>query len=332
LVPKDFAYQFELVRALMRTGLKQEAIGELRKLILADLKYWTAAAIDRSLDPMRAEIDNLLSKMREEERVAANNLLEEFLETIRAVESFPESLPIEFRSANEWKKSMELIFEKRTIFAYREVVETVSASHRTFIEMVIERYKEGISAEQARLADLENSSLASLAAIRAQIPWLIGQANEVKSQQSLQEAQIKNQYKSREGGYGCALGCTGCLSVFGLFGCFMILVLFRAASGGQQDLRWTLLIYFPLALILPLMVGGRWAVFRGKRNDVRHAAYTKLLDIESKARAAEESARDAEKKGSEELEPRRAEFERLRSIYRDNIALLERRLAIVTAK
>jgi tetratricopeptide (TPR) repeat protein len=332
LAPTDLAYQFELIRALMRTGHTQEAIRELQKLILVDLKYWTAAAIDRSLDPLRAEINGLLGKMREEERVTANNLLGEFLETIRAVESFPEPLPLVFISANEWRKSMESKFDMGTIFAYREVVVAVSASHRTFIEMAIGRYKEWISAEQRKLASLENGNLTDVAAIRAQIPSLIGQADGVKSGLSLQEAQVKNEYRSKENGYGCALGCTGCLEVLGLMIWAGILIEYFGIKGrnGLPDTLGKLMIYAPLVLILPLMVVGRWIVFREKRNSLRRASNAEVLEIESRAEAAERAARETEKKGIEKLKSSRVEFDRLRSIYRNNIALLEKRLAIAT--
>ncbi|HZL53539.1 MAG TPA: hypothetical protein VFC37_21600 [Terracidiphilus sp.] len=217
LAPKDLVYQFELVRALMRTGSAQEAIRQLRKLISLDLRYWTAAAIDKSLDPMRVEITDLLSQMREEERVPARNLLSLFAQTIRVAESLPEISSFEIRSASKLKTSIESTFAKGTIFAYREVVGTVSATHEKFIETVVGPYKKRISASQQALADLAASNRARVDAIQAEIPRLIGQAEQVSNGLRQLEAQAKQESRSTDGGNGLALGCGGCLTVLGLF-------------------------------------------------------------------------------------------------------------------
>ena len=299
LAPKDLPYQFELVRALMRAGLKQEAIRELRKLISVDLKYWTAAAIDRSFDPMRAEITGLLSEMREEERVKANNLSEDFWETIRVVESLPEALPLVFRSASvgEWKQDAKSLFDKGTIFAYREIITIVSDFHRSFIENAIGRYKGWISDAQQRLTELAASNEASVSQLRAERQRLIDQGEEVKSTLSQQEWQLKREFESKEHGYGFAL-----------------------------------LIFFPLIAILPVMVLGRRLSFLGRRRGLRLGARAKWLDIELKVKASEDAALEAKKQADGELEQKTAEFNRLRSIYQNNIALLERRLSIAPAK
>jgi tetratricopeptide (TPR) repeat protein len=336
LAPKDLPYQFELVRALMRAGLKQEAIRELRKLISADLKYWTAAAIDRSFDPMRAEITGLLSEMREEERVKANNLSEDFWETIRVVESLPEALPLVFRSASvgEWKQDAKSLIDKGTIFAYREIIMIVSDFHRPFIENAIGSYKGWISDAQQRLTELAASNEASVSQLRTERQRLIDQGEEVKSTLSQQEWQLKREFESKEHGYGFALGCTGCLAILGLVIYAGILLEYFAIkkATGLPDTLGKLLIYLPLILILPTMVAARRLSFLGRRRDLRLGARAKGLDIESKVRASEDAALEAKKQADGELEQKTAEFNRLRSIYQNNIALLERRLSIAPAK
>ena len=335
LAPGDLPYQFELVRALMRAGLKQDAIRELRKLILADLKYWTAAATDRSLDPMRAEVTGLLGELREEERGRANKLSEDCWETIRVVESLPESLPLVFRSASvgELKQDVKSLFDKGTIFAYRGIIAIVSDFHRPFIENAIGRYKSWISDSQESLAKLLADSQASANRFRDERQRLIDQIEGVKSILSQQESWLKEQFKSKEHGYGFALGCTGCLGILGLFIYGGILIEYFAIKRGTglPDTLGKLLIYLPLIVILPIMVTGRWISFLGRRRGLRLEARAKEEDFESKVRASEEAALEAKRQAVEELEQKAAEFNRLRSIYQNNIALLERRLKIATA-
>jgi tetratricopeptide (TPR) repeat protein len=336
LAPKDFPYQFELVRALMRAGLKQDAIRELRKLILADLKYWTAAAINQSLDPMRAEITVLLGELRDEERSNANKLSEDFWETFSVVESLPESLPLAFSSATvgRWRRDAESLFEQGTIFAYREIIGAVRVLHRPIIEAVIGRYKKWISDSQASLAKLVADSQASVNQFCAERQRLIGQVEGVKSILSQQESWLKEQFKSNEHGYGFALGCGGLLALLGLVIYAGILLEYFAIKNatGLSDTLGKLLIFLPLIVILPIMVTVRWILFLGRRRGVRIEARAKELDIESKVRASEESALEAKKQAVEELEQKAEEFNRLRSIYQNNITLLERRLTIAPAR
>ena len=336
LVPEDFPYQFELVRALMRAGLKQDAIRELRKLILADLKYWTAAAIDQSLDPMRAEITALLSELRDEARSNANKLSEDFWETFRIVESLPESLPNEFSSATvgRWKRDAESLFEQGTIFAYREIIAAVKALHLPIIETAIGRYKKWISDSQASLAKLVADSEASVNRFRAEKQRLIEQGERVKSTLSQQECQLKLECQSTEGVYGSAVGCTGCLAIVGLLSCAGLFLAFLAHNGavGPSDLRFGLKIFIPLIVFLPVVLGARWKGFLERRRGLRLGARREELSIESKIRASEDVELEAKKHAVEELEQKAAVFNRLRSIYQNNITLLETRLSIANAR
>jgi tetratricopeptide (TPR) repeat protein len=336
LAPEDFPYQFELVRALMRAGLKQDAIRELRKLILADLKYWTAAAIDQSLDPMRAEITVLLGELRDEERSNANKLSEDFWETFRVVESLPESLPLAFSPATvgRWRRDAESLFEQGTIFAYREIIAAVKTLHRPIIEAIIGRYKKWISDSEASLAKLVAGSQASVNRFRAERQSLITEGEVVKISLSQYESQLKQEFESKEHGYGSALGCTGCLALLGLVIYAGILMEYFAIkkSTGLPDTFGKLLIFLPLILPLPIVVVGRWLVFQGKGRDLRFAAHVKRLGIESKVRASEHAALETKKQADEELEQETAAFNRLRLIYQNNIAELEKRLSIAPAK
>jgi hypothetical protein len=320
----------------MRAGLKQDAIRELRNLILADLKYWIAAAIDRSLDPMRAEITGLLGELRDEERAKANKLSEDFWETFRVVESLPESLPLAFIPATvgRWKGDAESLFEQGTIFAYREIIAAVNALHRPIIEAVIGRYKKWISDSQASLAKLVADSQASVNQFRAERQRLIDQVEGAKSTLGAQEWQMKQEFESKEHGYGFALGCTGCLAILGLVIYAGILLEYFAIkkATGLPDTLGKLLIYSPLIAILPIMVTGRWISFLGRRRGLRLDARAKELDIESNVRASDEEALEAKKQADEELEHATLAFNRMRSIYEDNITLLERRLAIATSR
>jgi hypothetical protein len=101
---------------------------------------------------------------------------------------------------------------------------------------------------------------------------------------------------------------------------------------GLPDTLGKLLIFFPLIAILPVMVLGRRLSFLGRRRGLRLGARAKWLDIELKVKASEDAALEAKKQADGELEQKTAEFNRLRSIYQNNIALLERRLSIAPAK
>jgi hypothetical protein len=80
------------------------------------------------------------------------------------------------------------------------------------------------------------------------------------------------------------------------------------------------------------MVAARRLSFLGRRRNLRLGARAKGLDIELKVKASEDAALEAKKQADGELEQKTAEFNRLRSIYQNNIALLERRLSIAPAK
>jgi tetratricopeptide (TPR) repeat protein len=333
LAPKDLPYRFELVRALMRTGFRQDAISELRKLISADLRYWTAVEIDQSLDPMRAEISRVLGELRDEERLKANRLSADFLETIRVVESLPEALPLEFRSASEWKKELDRLLEKGTIFAYREIVNNAITSHKPYVEMATGRYKKGISYLDTQLINLAAGNQAIANGFNAQIQYLAKQAEQIINEFNGNDAQLMRDFKSKEGGYGLALGCTGCLATLGLVIFAGIFFEFFAikASRGLPDTIGKLVIFLPLILPLPVIVIARRIWYQNRRRNLQHTAHARGLEIESRVRAVEASARAEYWKNTQELEHRRAEFQRLQTIYRSNISLLEKRLAVATA-
>jgi hypothetical protein len=145
---------------------------------------------------------------------------------------------------------------------------------------------------------------------------------------------MKQEFESKEHGYGFALGCTGCLAILGLVIYAGILLEYFAIkkATGLPDTLGKLLIYSPLIAILPIMVTGRWISFLGRRRGLRLDARAKELDIESNVRASDEEALEAKKQADEELEHATLAFNRMRSIYEDNITLLERRLAIATSR
>lgn len=332
LAPMDLVYQFELVRALMRTGSAWEALQELRKLILRDLRYWTAAAIDRSLDPMRVEITGLLSQLREEEKDLATGLLSQFSETIRVAESLPETSSVEISPATDLKRFLESTFAKGTIVAYRQVVATVPSSHQKFIWTVLGRYKKRISDSQQSLADLAAGNRARVDAIQAEIPRLIQHEEQVTNGLRQLEAQAKQESRSTDGGNGLALGCGGCLTVLGLFifGGILMEADFIRRSTGHANLPDTLAklaLFSPLVLVLPLFFALRHLGFLSRRRRLRMAGCASGMDVQSRIRSIEEAAREANQEGTEELERRRSEIAKEEPVYRDCIQQLESRLA-----
>lgn len=334
LAPEDLPYRLELVRALMRAGLKQDAIRELRWLILTELKYWTAAAIDRTLDPMREDVTELLRQLRDEARAMAEKILAEFRETVRLIDSFPQPLPFVFSRTRNWQRSVEESMKsmraKETIFEYRIIIGTIPNSHRALIEEILGGYRRWISDSQQKLADSASSNRADVAAIRAQIPQLTRDSQQVASDLSAQEAQILREKKEKGDGYSLALGCTGCLAVPGILIWSGILLEFFAIkrSTGVMDTVGKLILFCPLVSLLPILIAGRSVTFHAKRRSMITAAHEKQLEIGSKMETVEPAAREAEQRNTELLQSRESEFNALRAIYQNTIEVLEQRLAI----
>jgi hypothetical protein len=196
------------------------------------------------------------------------------------------------------------------------------------MEMVIGRYKKWIADSQEGSARLTASNEANANSSRAEISRLTRQKEEGESDRTQQEAKMKQEHDSS--GYG---GFVGCLTTLGVVIYAGIIFEFFATNGarGLTDIIGKLVLFSPLILILPIMIAKRSADFRRRKRDFGFAVETWGLDIESKITAIERSAREAERKGIEEVKRRTLELERLRPSYRNNIALLEKRLAIVMA-
>jgi len=65
---------------------------------------------------------------------------------------------------------------------------------------------------------------------------------------------------------------------------------------------------------------------------LRMAAYASGMDVQSRILGIEVAAREANRKGTEELEQRRSEFAKQEQIYRDCIVQLEQRRIIARTR
>lgn len=330
LAPKDLPYRFELVRALVRAGLKQEAVRDLRDLISADLRYWTAVAIDRALDPIRPDVTDLLSRMREEAGGTANRILANFFETLRLAESLPEQLPFVSGYARDWKRSVESLMAKGTIFEQKKVIDTVPQSHREFVRKVIDRYETHLSESRDRVTRLSADKRGEVEGIRSELRALKGQFEEVDTNLASQEAQITTDLKSKGGGYAAALGCSGLLAVLGLliFGGIFLEFFGIKRSTGLPDTLGKLALFSPLLIIGPLLIAMRSMVFRGKRRQARLIARASKVKIEQKINVVEEAVCKAEAAAMDEVKSLQASFDRLETVCQANLALLRERLAV----
>lgn len=228
---------------------------------------------------------------------------------------------------------MKSMAGKETIFAYKHISATIPKSHRALVEEVLGGYRAWISDSQRKLVDLEASNRAEVNAIRSEIPRLTKEAERVASELAAQEAQTRREQKERGGGYSLALGCSGCLTILGLlvFGGILIEFFGINKSTGVTDTIGKLILYSPLVLLMPILITGRSIAFYAKRRALRAATHDKQLEIESKIRAVEPAANEAEKRTASMYKPHESEFNRLRVIYQETVAVLEERLSIANS-
>jgi tetratricopeptide (TPR) repeat protein len=331
LAPDDLPYHFELVHAQIRAGLTQDALQNLRELISRDIRYWTAAMIDRSLDPIRNEIELLLEQMREETKKAASRILDHFAESVRIIESLPRP---DFRSPVHLAPSFDSLTPKRTVFEYQKVIQTIPAKHCAEIEKAMSDYESWLSRVSGQRSNLAARNRAAVDVIRDQIRILTEQAQAVDEHLSHQLGQVESAYKlGKEGGYGCAFGCLGLLAVLGALG-FAGVWLILVMNGGPVGTPYTDSTPLHSALlVLPflLLIGLRRAAFQLRKSGLRAGANSKKSEIQSMIESAETGARRAAAEGAELLKPSEVELGRVSSLCSESLVRLRERLEIARA-
>lgn len=318
LAPQNSVYRFELVHALMRVNSVPEAIQELRNLIAADLKYWTAAYIDRTLDPMRKDITALLNEMREEEKRQAQRVLADFLQSIRMVESLPEPLQFEYHPSSEWQAKMAVLFAQKTVFAYREVCTQVSECHLPFLGMVVSVYRRGIADAGESIAPLIAAKKKGIDEIRARISSLNEQKANASYSFICERDKINDAYKSTDKGKGCVAGCTGLMAIFGL-------LVWSGIVLSHADLR-LLLVYAPLVLLYPAWKVAVKLVHLGRMGNLQREKKSTDSKLTLKIELLESAASKAEKEANFEVALAETELQRIVAIYKAHLDKIEKRL------
>lgn len=332
LSPDELSYHFELVRALVRAGLSNDAIEELRKLIRRDLRYWTAAAIDRSLDQVRAQITDLLTAMRQEEEVVANSVFKDFLETITIVQSYSPGVSVDDSYVNELKASMGILFKKGTISSFREVVLRVRKGHPEFLENAISTLKSRLSKTCQNKSELESTLRDRIEARESELKKLREEQARIAPSLAYRLEQIDRD-KESQSGKGAALGCTGCLAVPGALIWAGILFEFFVykKSTGLPDTLGKLVLFSPLILPLVLLVLARSITFGQKKKAARSEARTQEVEIQSRTENVEMEIAAQKQAGRDELQRASLEFDKASSLYERQISILEARLYLVNS-
>jgi tetratricopeptide (TPR) repeat protein len=147
--PDNKTYQYELVHALMHAENIIDAIAQLRDLIQSDWSYWSICAIDRTLEPIRTEINALLAQMREEQRAAAKNLLYHFEESIQLLEELEKAtdqvaLVEQISSAKEVLSNLRKLYETGIVFTYRTILNSARAAHGSVIQRAVDSFQNAI--------------------------------------------------------------------------------------------------------------------------------------------------------------------------------------------
>jgi hypothetical protein len=118
-------------------------------LIESEWNYWSICAIDRSLEPIRTEINALLAQMREEQRIAAKKLLNHLGESIQLLEDLEKAidqvaLAGQISSAKETRSNLQGLYETGNVFLYRSIISSTPAAHESVIRKAVQTFEQAI--------------------------------------------------------------------------------------------------------------------------------------------------------------------------------------------
>jgi len=312
-------FRYELVHALMRTGNVDQAIVELRRLILIDWKYWSVAAMHRLLDPIRAEVNGLLERMRREQRDLANDLLSDLLKTILLLDGLNDgNLTGMIASARRTHSEMQETFDKGTPYAYLEVVKILRDKPQQLILAATEIYQNCIEDDDIQLGSLISNHTKEVRDLEGQIAGLRQKEEDARRVARAREAELREANSKEYGDAGVTMGCLGCFSLvclsFGLFmGVMGVDVFLQDHDPNIQGPIGGAIIMLVIAFFgLP-----RWLLVRRSNSAKMKSAISEILGQERRdaqvaikeAESIEELLRRSEKMGQERIRNLREEVE-----------------------
>lgn len=104
----------------VRGSEPEEAIQCLRRAISGDWTYWSISASDANLDPIRQRVEQLLDKIREEQRLLARQSLDNLGSTMKMLQGM--RITTEVTESRRQLDEYEARYRQGTVFAYRSLL------------------------------------------------------------------------------------------------------------------------------------------------------------------------------------------------------------------
>jgi tetratricopeptide (TPR) repeat protein len=237
--PEHAKFWYECAVFQVAASNVSEAIRCLRQAISSDWMYWSIAASDANIEPIRDSVDYLLAEMREEQRRIARQSLDTFAVTLTKLAGM--GITGELADYHAELNRCDATYREGTVFAYRNLVEPCAMGRRQALQKSVEMFDQRITANRSALslAQRQPESETSTARNRIQVVS--------------READLKAEsYKGKFGLLGCV----------GLFFLVVLLALAGKAMGNHDPVERTggivafiglLILMAALVLRIPIM-------------------------------------------------------------------------------
>jgi hypothetical protein len=306
----------------MHAGNVKDAIAELRNLIESEWNYWSICAIDRSLEPIRTEINALLAQMREEQRIAAKKLLNHLGESIQLLEDLEKAidqvaLAGQISSAKETRSNLQGLYETGNVFLYRSIISSTPAAHESVIRKAVQTFEQAIQ-------ECEENFRSAQAISDRQAAERIR-----PTQEMLDQAKARDREGKLERSRAAALGCsaTVVIVISGLVG----IIAYGLINASEYSRTHVLENLFPIIVFTAIGVSVGYALLRYLLRPFGRKRKTSALRKEGVRLKAQSDAlrKAAEPKNSEARQALRAfeaDNQAIESTLRQGIEQLLHRL------
>lgn len=173
----DAKFAYESVTYLIRVGRYDEALKNLRRAISADWNYWSICATDASLDPIRLQVNTLLCQMRNEQRMIAQGVIDDFGTTVKRLQG----IQIADQNIASRKQLADNHFREGTVFAFRKLVSPTKEAHRQTLKEATEILTKRIAGNRSALSQAQSAQSQEVWKVQSQISSLESKASEMVS-------------------------------------------------------------------------------------------------------------------------------------------------------
>jgi len=328
--PKNNVYRYELVQALMRFGKIEDAIAELRRLILLDWKYWSVSAFHRLLDPMRPQVNGLLEAMREEQRKLADQLMVELREAVLKLESVNDgNLDPLITVARIRVATLEETYAKGKVFDYLEIQDAARGYPEQLVQQAIEIFQDCVARRREKLANLIQSSEEQKQQLGQQITQLHTRDGAYRRNVDSSISQLEQRRaEEKGGGWGTAI-----LTLIFVWAAYEVIALALAAPPAQRQayifpLIVTCSLPFLCFYVFVRTVGRRirkGVEFRRALASHQDEKQRETTKIAGEIEALEKRARETERTSSEEIQKLTRETDTNCAGWQEKIMILQSR-------